>query len=120
MNSSVSNSDYSFEHGIDHCGYGGLAPILGVGGPITAEDFVERDLSTIRGVSISQGGLSKGTKWSDLNIRFLFEHLPKIEYLRILFDDPVSLDDIGPQPLLHTLIVGARQASCRLIYAANC
>ena len=101
MNAHPAPTDYSFEHGIDHCGYDGVAPILYVGGPVVAHDFVERDLMAIRGVSISQRGLSKGIKWSDLNLLLLFSKLPKIEYLRIDFDDPVCLDDLGLQPSLR-------------------
>jgi hypothetical protein len=106
MKAPSTESEYSFEHGVDHCGYGGVAPILYVGGPVTAQDFVERsDLATMRGVSISQHGLTKGTKWKDLNLRFLFATLPKIEYLRVLFDDPICLDDLGHQPLLRHITV---------------
>lgn len=106
MTASSANSDYSFEHGIDHCGYGGVAPILYVGGPVTEQDFVERnDLTAMRGVSISQRGLAKGTKWKDLNLPFLFEALPRIEYLRILFDDPINLDDLGRLPSLRQVEV---------------
>lgn len=97
---------YSFEHGIDHCGYGGIAPILYVGGPVSEQDFLERsDLVNVRGVSVSQQGLTKGTKWKDLNLPFLFATLPKIEYLRILFDDPICLDDLGQQPSLRKVVV---------------
>lgn len=102
MKASSTDSDYSFGHGIDHCGYGGVAPILCVGGPVTAQDFVERDdLASIRGVSVSQRGLARGTKWKDLNLPFLFAALPGIEYLRVLFDDPINLDDLGHQPSLR-------------------
>lgn len=102
MNTSSPDSNYSFEHGIDHCGYNGVAPILCIGGPVTAQDFVERgDLATIRGVSVSQRGLAKGTKWKDLNLPLLFSTLPKIEYLRVYFDDSISLDDLGHQPYLR-------------------
>jgi len=103
-------SDYSFEHGIDHCGYGGVAPILCIGGPVTQQDFSDRDLTEIRGVSISQGGLPGGTKWTDLNLAFLFEALPKVEYLRILFEDAVSLEDIGDQPALRQLNIDCPKA----------
>ncbi len=106
MKATSTDSDYSFEHGIDHCGYGGVAPILYVGGPVTEQDFVERDdLAAIRGVSVSQRGLAKGTKWKDLNLPFLVAALPGIEYLRVLFDDPINLDDIGHLPSLRQLIV---------------
>jgi hypothetical protein len=94
---------YSFEHGIDHCGQSGIAPILCVGHRITERDFVERDLSGIRGVSVSQRGLSPGTKWKDLNLGYLLAQLQSIEYLRILFDDSISLDVIGPLPSLRYL-----------------
>jgi hypothetical protein len=97
--------DYSFEHGIDHCGYDGIAPILCVGGPVTPRDFAERDLSGIRGVSISQSGLPKGTRWDDLNPAFLFQSLPQLEYLRLWFDDPVDLDVVGHQAALQRLEV---------------
>jgi hypothetical protein len=106
MSASNTDADYSFEHGVDHCGYGGVAPILCLGGPVTAQDFVARsDLASIRGVSVSQRGLAKGTQWKDLNLPLLFATLPGMEYLRILFDDPISLDDIGRQPGLRHLEV---------------
>jgi Leucine-rich repeat (LRR) protein len=111
MSSKPANQpDYSFEHGIDHCGYGGVAPILYIGGPATRQDFFERDLTEIRGVSISQNGLPQGTKWADLNLAFLFEALPKIEYLRILFEDAASLEDIGDQPALRELNIDCPKA----------
>lgn len=97
--------EYAFEHGIDHCGYDGIAPILYVGGRVTEQDFAERDLSQVRGVSISQNGLPKGTSWSDLDLEFLFERLPKIEYLRIHFAGQINLNVLGRQPRIRTLII---------------
>jgi hypothetical protein len=96
---------YSFEHGIDHCGQGGTAPLLVVGGPVSERDFVERDLSEVRGVVIKQNGQPTGTRWRDLNMRLLFEKLSLIEYLDIEFDGPVDLCDVGVQPKLRRLIV---------------
>jgi hypothetical protein len=107
--------EYSFEHGIDHCGYDGIAPILYVGGRVTEQDFSERDLSQVRGVSISQNGLPKGTSWSDLNLEYLFARLPKIEYLRIHFAGQINLNVLGHQPLIHTLIIDCPKiAKCTL------
>ena len=97
--------EYSFEHGIADCGHEGIAPILAVGHRVTERDFVERNLTGIRGISISQRGLSKGTRWKDLNLSYLYARLPGIEYLRILFDDPISLDAFGPMPSLRYLVV---------------
>ena len=110
MNSISNRSDYSFEHGIDHCGYDGIAPILYVGGPVTLQDFVERDLSKVRGVSISQRGLPRDVNWEDLNPSFLFEALPRLEYLRITFEGAVSLEVTGPQPMLRRLIIDCPKA----------
>lgn len=95
-------TEYSFEHGIDHCGREGIAPILGVGHRVTERDFIERDLSGIRGVSVSQHGLSKGTRWNDLNMSYLFTRLTGVEYLRILFDR-IDLDEVGQLPALRDL-----------------
>jgi hypothetical protein len=110
MSASTARPAYSFEHGVDHVGYDGVAPILYVGGPVLAQDFVERDLSRIRGVSISQRGLPKGIKWKDLNLGLLFEALPRIEYLRVFFEDTASLDVIGSQPALRQLVVDCPKA----------
>ncbi|MES2889641.1 MAG: hypothetical protein V4739_16730 [Pseudomonadota bacterium] len=95
--------EYSFEHGIDHCGQQGIDPILYVGGRVTEQDFVERDLTSMRGVSIVQRGLPRGTCWDDLNLPHLFERLENIEYLRIEYDDPISLDALGAQTNLRYL-----------------
>lgn len=91
---------YSFEHGIDHCGRYGVAPILAVGGPISERDFDERDLLAMRGVLISQRGLSKGIRWKDLNLKLLFQRLTHLEYITISFDGAVDLSDLGVQPFL--------------------
>lgn len=107
--------EYSFEHGIDHCGYDGIAPILYVGGRVTEQDFAERDLSQVRGISISQNGLPKGTSWSDLDLECLFERLPKIEYLRIDFAGQINLNVLGHQPRIRTLIIDCPKiANCTL------
>lgn len=98
-------TQYSFEHGIDHCGYDGIAPILAVGHKVTERDFIERDLSGIRGVSVSQDGLSRGTRWEDLNLNYLFGRLTGIEYLRIWFNDSINLNAIGRLPSLLQLHV---------------
>src|SRR5438105_2900643 len=105
MTTPSADAGYSFEHGVDHCGYGGVAPILCLGGPITPQDFAERDLTTVRGVSVSQGGLPSGVKWQDLNVSYLFSRLREVEYLRISFEDQASLEDLGPLPHLRELIV---------------
>ena len=69
---------------------------LGHGHVGLAQDFIERkDLADIRGVSISQRGLAKGTRWKDLNLPFLFAALPRIEYLRVFFDDAVNLGRVN-------------------------
>lgn len=116
---------YSFEHGIDHSGHGGIAPILAIGHKVTAQDFVERDLSGIRGVSVSQRGLAKTAKWDDLNPGFLFDRLRGIEYLRVLFDDTVNLDALGHLPALRELVVdcpkvrGSLQGEMRHLRSAH-
>jgi|UPI000647650C hypothetical protein len=110
MTSSATHPDYSLEHGIDHSGYGGVAPILYVGGPVTPQDFTERDLSGIRGVSISQNWLPGGTRWSDLNLSFLFEALPNLECLRILFEEAASFDVVGAQLALQQLVIDCPKA----------
>lgn len=99
-------SEYSFEHGIDDCGQEGVTPILYVGHSITERDFVERDLSGIRGVSVSQRGLKAGTSWTDLNLGFLFERLGRgqIEYLRLRCEKgSIDFDAIGELPALNYL-----------------
>ncbi|MCP5268134.1 MAG: hypothetical protein H6943_03735 [Zoogloeaceae bacterium] len=101
----ATTAQYSFEHGIDHCGRDGIAPILHVGHKVTERDFVERDLSDVRGVVVSQRGLSTGTKWADLNLAYLFSQLRSIEYLLIWFDDSINLTDIGHLPALRHLEV---------------
>jgi hypothetical protein len=125
MHADSAANDDTFEHGIDHCGYNGVAPIFCVGGPVVARDFVERDLAGIRGVSISQRGLAKGTRWLDLNLPLLFEAIPRIEYLRILFDDPIRLSDVGTQPRLRYLkvdcpkVLGALAGEMSELHAAE-
>lgn len=99
------DAEYGFEHGIDHCGHAGVAPLLVVGGPVQEQDFLARDLSTIRGVIVAQNGQRKGTRWRDLNLRRLFDGMPPIEYLDIEFDGTVDLADIGVQRQLRHLHV---------------
>lgn len=110
-------AEYSFEHGIDHCGRSGTAPLLVIGGPVSEQDFVERDLSDIRGVIVNQSGQPKGTRWRDLNMRLLFERLSPIEYLNIEFDGPVDLGDVGVQPKLHRLYVRCPNAKVGIDHA---
>jgi hypothetical protein len=99
--------EYSFEHGIDDCGRDGIAPVLAVGHRVTERDFFERDLSGIRGVSVSQRGLSPGTVWKDLDLAYLFARLRGIEFLRIHFDDAIDLRDVSPLPALRELEIDA-------------
>jgi hypothetical protein len=95
--------EYSFEHGIDHCGRDGVAPLLVVGGPVSERDFIERDLGAIRGVLLTDRGLPRGIAWRDLDLALLFRRLGPQEYIDISFKGPVDLADLGDQPELRVL-----------------
>jgi len=87
----------SFEHGIDHVGQRGVAPLLVLGGAVTASDFEMRDLRSIQGVVISERGLPKNIGWSELNLRLVGERLPHLRYLWVEYSRRADLNDIGPQ-----------------------
>ena len=91
-----------FEHGIDHVGHNGFAPLLVIGGAIRESDFHERDLEKIEGVVITDRGLLKNTTWSDLNLKLLGERLKTLKYLSVEFSGKVDLSEFGLQRnMLH-------------------
>jgi len=86
-----------FEHGIDHVGRRGVAPLLVIGGPIYQSNFEVRDLSLIQGVIVKERGLPKGLSWADLNLSILGERLKNLRHLVIEFSGKVNLEDFGLQ-----------------------
>jgi len=94
---------YEFTHGIDHIGKDGIAPILKVGKGVCEQDFIERDLSAIQGISIRHRGLDKGVKWQDLNIELLGKKFPNLRYLCIEFGDQCDVSGLGAQPAVEDL-----------------
>jgi hypothetical protein len=79
--------------------------VLVVGNRVAERDFVERDLTGIRGVRICDRGLPRGTRWDDLDLGLLFQRLGPLEWIDIMFDGPVRLSDLGKQPALRILNV---------------
>lgn len=87
--------DYSFEHGIDHAGRLGIAPILVIGGPIQERDFTERNLESVAGVVIVEKGIPNRPNWKELNLKLLFSKIKALRYLSIEFEKKCDLNDVG-------------------------